>query len=218
MSRTRFATVAAVALIASVSLGACAKEPVPVPTASETPSATPTPAPPSKIILDGKGVSVNSDDGLILEVLYSTDIATAVSMFSDAIGEDPVITSTPDNGACDPARTTYDWGGIKFDDPGFFPTAGDAKFGGRLTGTKTTGGITVETLNGQHIGSTPAEMDAAIPDARIFHIADSGTDVFFDVQDPEDPQSQQWGVTAVADSGKAFLILAPNEFQGGTEC
>jgi hypothetical protein len=139
-------------------------------------------------------------------------------MFSDAIGEDPMVTSTPENTACDPARTTYDWGGIKFDDPGFFPTAGDAKFGGRLTGTKTKGGIAVETLNGQHIGSTPAEMDAAIPDARIFHIADSGTDVFFDVQDPEDPQYQQWGAIAVADTGKAYLIIAPNAFQGGMEC
>ncbi|TAL41951.1 MAG: hypothetical protein EPN91_09475 [Salinibacterium sp.] len=198
--------VVAFALIACASLASCA----PAPTATPSPTST------SSLVVTVEGGTIAVPDPHSLEVTdipYSVDVRLAVAALSDATGVQPTITNhTASPDGCDANYTAYDWDGLELRSPAA-SKPDDTQFSARVTAATSAGGVALQTSNGQHVGSTVAEMQANVPDAFTFS-GDGATRVFYSVQNPDEDTANGWGAIALAPHGVVTDILAPQYFYG----
>ncbi len=133
------------------------------PTPAETVDAAPAPEPGanvSSIVIDGDSVSVNiSEGGQLIDIPFTTDPATAAAQLSEAIGLQPITTTTP-AASCGGGLQKVTWGAISFYSP--YPAApGGAQFYAQADSKSTSNGKTVAMLSGQWVGSDGAATIAA---------------------------------------------------------
>jgi len=142
-----------------------------VPTPTETKDVievTPTPEAKniSSIVIDGDSVYVTeTEGGVIIDIPFTLDAATAASQLSETIGLEPITTVTPP-ASCGGDLTEITWGGITFVTP-YASAPPGAQFYATSTSQKTSNGITVAMLGGQWVGYDGPSTVAAYPGAEI---------------------------------------------------
>jgi len=229
MRASRFA-VLAVAGMLLVGLTACVEGPAtPTPTRTSTGSSSPTPeasqsATPTPesdvtaatVVVTASGIAVFGTDGsTLVSVTYRADAATVATQIAEALDEDPTITTYEESegGGC-PGGTTYGFGGFEISSPATLGSAGSFGSGDQysalITGPATAGGVAIETVAGQHIGSTRAAFEAAVGDETLIDEYDGGSSTFgFDILNPEAGPYDHIGVQAWFDAGAISGMLAP---------
>jgi len=209
-------------------LTACAPSaPSPRPTGTSTPSAleesespTPTPAPEetvdaATVVVTASGISVFGTDGsTLVAATYRGDGATVAAQVAEALGEDPTVTITDGSeaGSC-PARTIYTFGALEIGTPGGIGSAGfmgsGDKYDAFVTGSATAGGVAIETVAGQRIGSTRAAFEAAVGDEMLLDEYGGSSAFGFDIVNPEAGLYDHIGVQAWFDEGVMTGMSAP---------
>jgi hypothetical protein len=218
----RLIGLAAVAMLCTVSMTACTPA-APTPAASDVASPTPTETSepvndaliPTVLVVSGSSIEVHAQDDTVLATIpFTMAGADAAAQLSDAIGNEPKHTHNPDTGTgCGGEFDFYDWGGISIQSPGVITTAPGNKFSVSVDAASTEG-LQVDTLGGQHVGSTVAEVQDAIPDA-VYNDWGGGLGSFFiDTQNPGDPEGERWGLDAQVDSGSVTRLDTPIFYQG----
>jgi len=226
--RHRLLAATTAAALALLTLAACVPSaPTPRPTTTSTPSATPdesesaTPTPTegsveaATVVVTASGISVFGTNGATLvSETYRADAATVAGRLADALGEDPTVTTHEESegGGC-PGGTTYGFGGFEISSPATLGSAGSLGSGdlysALITAPTTTGGIAIQTVAGQHIGSTRGEFEAAIGDEMIVDEYPEWSTFGFDILNPEAGPYDHIGVQAWFDGGTMASMLAP---------
>jgi hypothetical protein len=162
---TTFAVIAL--LLAGVT--ACSPRPAdPHPTAepptieSPAPAATSSPVTliPESVLITAHSVSVASTTGaLIEEVPYTTDVATAVDLLSQAIELAPTV-STIAGTDCSAAATAWAWGGFRIVSPALRGDELGVNFMAQATGPETSNGLFTEFGHTDTVGATLADVIA----------------------------------------------------------
>ncbi|MEO7722378.1 MAG: hypothetical protein ABIS08_10755 [Pseudolysinimonas sp.] len=179
------------------------------PSASHTATATPTPTPdplaPAFVEVNAHSVGVGARNSRqLIDIPYTTPLATAAAEFSTTIGVEPTVTAVPAN-ACFPASSTYDWGGIEFY---FDPYGGTlhAAYSVSVTAAQTRGGLDLGA-HGQTVGTSLADVLAHVPGSQS---GDRGEGHIEAVVDPQD--GANWGVILHIQSGTVHDFTAPGLF------
>jgi hypothetical protein len=228
--RTRPVTHAASLLAAAtllVALTACAGTPTPTPsstrTASATPGASPSTSPHAEqeqeetpdaavVVVTASGISVFGTDGSTLaSVTYVTDAAIVAGQLAEALDEEAIVTHPEAPGSC-PASTIYGFGGLALSSPGGLGSAGSVGSGdlydAYVSSATTSGGVAIETVAGQRVGSTRAAFEAAVGDEMQFE--QYGPDVYgFDIVNPEAGPYDLIGILAWFEGDRLSAWSAP---------
>jgi hypothetical protein len=220
---------AATALVALtvLALAACVPSaPTPRPTSTSTASATPeesespTPTPTAgeaaraaTVVVTASGISVFGTDGSTLaSETYRTDAATVVAHLAEALDEEAVVSDTGPIGASCDSLTVYGFGGLELSSPGGLGSAGSMGSGdlydAYVSGATTAGGVAIETVAGQHVGSTRAAFEGAVGDETQFE--SYGPDAYgFDIVNPEAGPYETIGVLAWFEGDRMMAWTAP---------
>jgi hypothetical protein len=233
-SRHRRSTATLAALVGiplMLALAACApSDPTPRPTGTSTTSAipgesgspSPSPTPTSEetvdaatLVVTASTISVFGTDGSTLaSETYRSDAVTVVAHLSEALGEEPTVTTYDgsEGGGC-PGGTTYAFGGFELSTPATLGSAGSFGSGDQysvlILGPATGRGISIETVAGLHIGSTRAEFEAAVGDEILIDEYGGSSGFGFDIQNPEAGPYDHIGVAVGFDGGVMFDMFAP---------
>lgn len=176
------------------------------PTPSDTPSASPpaseAPVAAASIVVTGGTLSVFGADGsTLVSVDYEADAATVADRVAEALGVDPVITSTlGQNSGCDSDQTEYDFGGLLLRSPGFIGTTGE--YQAVVTAAATAGGVVLETVAGQRVGAPQAAFLAAVGETVLLSEYPAyagfpgGANYGFDIVNPEASEFEHIGALA----------------------
>ena len=205
MTTSRRPLIALVGISLLLALTACVpSDPTPRPTGTSTSSATPeesdsaspTPSPDDTVdaalvLVTASAISVFGIDGSTLaSETYRTDAATVAAHLAEALDEEMTVTNLPEveGGVC-PAQTVYTFGGLDLSTP---PGIGSAGFLGSgdlydayVSGATTAGGVAIETVAGQRIGSTRAAFEAAVGDEIRLVQYEPNIAYGFDIVNPE---------------------------------
>lgn len=171
----RVAATTAVAALSLLALTACGPgddkaPPPPPPTETDKPIVEVTPTADavniSSIVVDGDSVYVTvTEGGVLVDIPFTTDVATATEQLSEAIDLEPITSVTPPD-SCDGDQTRTTWGAITFVTP--YPSAPPgAQFYAYVDAKETSNGITVAMLGGQWVGYDGPSTVAAYPGAEL---------------------------------------------------
>ncbi len=229
ISRRALLAVAVLPLLLAVSACGGAGTPTPAPTASSTATATPTgtatpddsgdetptpdPVEAAAVVVTGAGLRVVGDDGSTMaEGGYSDDAATVAALMADALGADPVISSTTAVGTgCDADQTMYDFGGIVLRTPGYVGSVGWIEVD--VDGPATTGGVPIETIGGVRVGAPQAAALAALaPTVDLYTLGP--LIVGYDRINPEESEFDGIGMIADFDGGVLERFVGIHYFYG----
>lgn len=227
MTNSRHRLLALVAIPVILALTACVPSaPTPRPTGTSTPSAlegseSPSPTPTSAetvdaatVVVTGSTISVFGTDGSTLaSVTYRMDAAAVAADLAAALGEDPQVTNLEAVSDSCGSRTLYTFGGLEIGSPGAIGTAGFLGSGDLydvyVLGTSTEAGVPIETVAGQHIGSTRAEFEAGVGDEILLDEFGGSSAYGFDIVNPEAGPYDHIGVQVWFDEGVIASMLAP---------
>lgn len=191
----------------------------PSPSGTATPDdsvdATPTPDPveAAAIVVTGAGFRVVGEDGsTMIEAGYGDDAATVAASMADALGAEPVVTSTVGlNTGCDADQTMYDFGGIVLRTPGYVGSVGWIEVD--VDGPVTTGGVPIETVGGVRVGAAQASALAAIgPYVEVYSLGPLV--VGYDRINPEESEYDGIGMLAEFDGGVLRRFIGIHYFFG----
>ncbi|MEP6481568.1 MAG: hypothetical protein ABJA94_06120 [Rhodoglobus sp.] len=217
----RLVPIAAVALLTTALLSGCdhgAGSPTtdPIlrpPGASESATATATASPdssaPAFVVISAHGVGVGATNSRqLIDIPYTTDIATAAAQFSTTIGVQPTVTPVPAT-ACAAATATYDWGGIKFSTDALSAGLGDPAFFVSATAAATRSGLEVDA-HGQTVGTSLTDLLAHVPGSVSGDRGDGYIEALIDPQD-----GGAWGVIMHIQDGAVSDFAAPGYYLTG---
>ncbi|MEP6478018.1 MAG: hypothetical protein ABJB03_01400 [Rhodoglobus sp.] len=222
--RTVHAGVAALVILALAGCapGAPSDDPTvadkPTPTKTTTAKPTPTPTPAvhvSSIVVDGDSISVNiSEGGVLVDIPFTTDPATASAQLGEAIGLPAVVTSVAGT-SCSADTTIYGFGGIDLRSPGGFSASPGAQFVSITLGATTTNGIAVTIPSGHGVGAAEADVLAANASAPT---SDFGGGIFlldYDVKSgsPGTDPDNFFGALAIFRDGALHQISSPIRYE-----
>ena len=164
----RTPTFAVIALLLT-GITACSPRPAdPHPTAEpptiESPGPASTSGPvtliPDFVVITAHAVSVGSTtEALIEEVPYTTDVATAVDLLSEAIELEPTVSSIAGTG-CSAAATAWAWGGFRIVSPAPRGDELGVNFMAQALGPETSNGLSTEFGHTDTVGATLADVIA----------------------------------------------------------
>ncbi|WP_309713321.1 hypothetical protein [Pseudolysinimonas sp.] len=166
------------------------------PTPEESESASPTPtageaSTAALVVVTATGISVFGTDGSTLaSETYRTDAATVAAHLAEALDEEVAVTNLPEveGGVC-PAQTVYTFGGLDISTPPGIGSAGFLESGdlydAYVSGATTAGGVAIETVAGQRVGSTRAAFEAAVGDEIRLEQYEPNIAYGFDIVNPE---------------------------------
>jgi hypothetical protein len=213
----RRTTTFAVITLLLAGLTACSPGPAdPHPTAggggAETPgtSASPTPVAliPAFVIVSAHSVAVGATtEQQIVDVPFTTEVATAVDLMSEALEGEPAVSTIAATG-CSEAATVWDWGGFRLIAPAPRGDELGARFIARVTGAETVNGIDTELGYTDTVGSSLADIvahNAGSAGAVVTEDLGGGHAVaMLDGQ-----AGNTWGVIMVVESGTVTSYYAP---------
>ncbi len=186
--------------------------------ATETaqPTAEPEPgANVSSIVIDGDSVSVNiSEGGQLIDIPFTTDPATAATQLSDAIGLQPITTTTP-SAACGGDLQKVTWGAISFYSP-YATAPGGAQFYAQADSKTTSNGKTVAMLSGQWVGSDGAATIAANSSAPLIDFGGGIQILAYDVKGGDIDSGDAYGASAVIKNNVVDIFTSPVVY--GQDC
>jgi hypothetical protein len=167
---------------------------------------TTNPLAPSFIVVNAHSVSVGAaNESQLIDIPFTTAIATAASQFSATIGVDPTVTPVAATG-CAPATARYDWGGILFYTDVPWADSLGASYLVSVTAPSTRDGLRVEAA-GQTVGTSLADVLAHVPGSAS---GDRGEGHIEAVVDPQADAS--WGVIMHVNAGTITDFIAPGQF------
>lgn len=231
ISRRVLLVVATLPLLLAISACGGAGTPTPTPSASGTATATPSPtgSPTSDedadetpaadpveaatIVVNGAGVRVVGNDGSAMaEGGYDGDAAALAALMANALGVDPVVSSTAALGTgCDADQTMYDFGGIVLRTPGYVGSVGSIEID--VDGPVTTGGVPIETLGGVRVGAPQAAALTALgPTVDVYTLGP--LIVGYDRLNPDEPEFDGIGMLAEFDGGELRRFVGIHYFYG----
>jgi hypothetical protein len=179
----------------------------------ESPAPAPDPIEAAAIVVTGAGFRVVGDDGSVLvQGGYDDDAATVAAGFAEALGADPVVTTTTAAGTgCDADQTMYDFGGIVLRTPGYVGSVGSIEVD--VDGSATTGGVPIETVGGMRVGAPQASALAALaPTAELYALGPLV--VGYDRINPEADEFDGIGMLAEFDGGVLRRFIGIHYFYG----
>jgi hypothetical protein len=134
-------------------LAGCAPGTPTGPTAGPEPTETVTPAPaePSTLVLSLDGLAVQDDTGATLQSATFDDPDATLALLGEILGSTPTPTEYPEFGS-----KTYEWPGVLFG-------VASEDFSWFRSEAADLGGLTLQTTDGIHLGSTRAEVTALSP-------------------------------------------------------
>ena len=198
-------TATALAALTVLALAACVpSDPTPRPSGTSTSAATPeesespSPTPTSDdgvsaalVLVTASAISVFGTDGSTLaSETYRTDAATVAARLTEALDEEATVTHLDEieGGVC-PAQTVYTFGGLDISTPSGIGSAGFLGSGdlydAYVSGATTAGGVAIETVAGQHVGSTRTAFEAAVGDEIALNQYEPNIAYGFDILNPE---------------------------------
>jgi hypothetical protein len=174
-AKTRSLGAAFVAVLTAFALSACGPgDPIvgPAPTfAPPTESSTPEPEPtlaepvPWAVVISAASVAVFDDDrNLMIDLPFTMNGTTAGNELAAALGATPEVV-TYDAGDCYPAGSSFLWENLVLLTSGTAETAAGQVFEIQASGAQTDGGIYVFGPQSLEVGSSLAEVNAAVPGA-----------------------------------------------------
>jgi hypothetical protein len=195
------------------------------PTPESSESATPTPEPDvaaALVVVTASAITVFGTDGSTLaSETYRTDAAPVVERLAEALDEEATVRDTgPIGASCDSIRV-YGFGGLEIYSPGglgsgYSVSSGDL-YEANVTGATTAGGVAIETVAGQHIGSTRAAFLTAVGDEIQIELY--GPDAYgFDIVNPEADLYDVIGVLAWFDGDRMSSWSAPTAINFIGDC
>ena len=217
MSLPRKLSVAVGVTLFLLALTACGPGDLTLPTAEPTETEKPitdiTPEPEvvniSGIVIDKDSVYVTeTEGGVLVDIPFTLDPATAIAQLSEAIDLEPITTELPVTSCTGGTKTT--WGAISF----YYPYASappGAQFYAQADAKETSNGITVAMLGGQWVGFDGAETLAAYPGAEL-DFGFPGTQVIaYDIAagTPESGMDDFYGGIAVIEGGQVKTFSSP---------
>jgi hypothetical protein len=216
----RTTTFAVIALLLA-GLTACSPRPAdPHPTAEpptiESPGPAATSGPvtliPESVRITAHSVSVGSTtEALIEEVPYTTDVAIAVDLLSEAIELEPTVSAIAGT-ECSAAATAWTWGGFRIVSPALRGDELGVNFMAQALGPETSNGLFTEFRHTDTVGATLADV--------IAHNAGSDDEVLSDdlgggheiaMLDRQDGDT--WGVIIVVRDLRVTSFYAPGYFR-----
>jgi hypothetical protein len=178
------------------------------PTAGGTPTPTRDSRAPAFIEVTAHSVGVGSaHSGQLVDVPYTTDVATAAAALTAVIGA-PTVTSVAAT-SCQAARSIYDWGAFQITFDPYMTDIGGTQFVATATATHTTGGLEVDAL-GQTVGMTLTDVLAHVPGSVS---GDRGEGHIEALLDPQ--EDGLWGVVMTFTGGVANGFHAPGVYLFG---
>lgn len=185
------------------------------PPAIEHPSAGPTAVPsvtpagpvPAFVSISAHSISVgDSDSRLLVNVPFTTDLATAAAALTSAIGTEPTVIPVPAT-SCEAATAIYDWGGLQITYDSYMTTVGATQFVATVSATHTAAGLELDAPYNQTVGMTLTDVLAHVPGSV------SGDRGEGDIEALLDPQEDQlWGVVMTFTDGVANGFHAPGVY------
>lgn len=217
----------AVAALALLSLTACDPgSPKPTSTAAggpestKTATATPTPTPTpevhvSSIVVDGDSISVNiAEGGVLVDIPFTTDAATAATQLGEAIGL-PAVVSSVAGSSCSADTTVYSFGGMDLRSPGGFAASPGAQFISLSLGATTSNGIAITIPSGHGVGAAEADVVAANASAPYSDFGGGITLLDYDVKSgsPGTDPDNFYGALAIFRDGALHQISSPTHYE-----
>ncbi|MEO8094557.1 MAG: hypothetical protein ABI632_06455 [Pseudolysinimonas sp.] len=211
--------VAALAIVAIALLSGCDRGPDsptadPIarpPAGGSSSSATPTadPSAPAFVEVNAHSVGVGANNSRqLVDIPYTTDIATAAAQFSSTIGVEATVTpvaATP----CAVATATYDWGGIEFFTDQLSAGLGDPAFFVSVTAPTSRAGLEIDAL-GQTVGTMLSDVLANVPGSVSGDRGEGNIEALIDPQD-----GGAWGVILHTQAGAVTDFVAPGYYLTG---
>jgi len=186
----------------------------PTPEASESATLTPEPdVAAATVVVTASAITVLGTDGSTLAgETYRTDAATVAAHLAEALDEEFTVEDTGPIGASCDSITVYGFGGFTLSSPGGLGSSGSIGSGdlysAYVSGATTAGGVAIETVAGQHVGSTRAAFEAAVGDEIQYE--PYGTDAYgFDLVNPGAEPYDVIGVLAWFDGDRMSSWTAP---------
>ena len=209
--------VAATVTLSVFALTACGPGDITLPTAepseTEKPITDVTPAPEvvniSGIVIDKDSVYVTvTEGGVLVDIPFTTDPATAIAQLSEAIDLEPITTDLPVTSCTGGTKTT--WGAISF----YYPYASappGAQFYAQADAKETSNGITVAMLGGQWVGYDGAETLAAYPAEAQIGAYEGLYVIAYDIAagTPDSGMDDFWGASAIIQGGIVESFASP---------
>ena len=189
MKPNRLLGLAALVLV----LAGCAPS-APTPTAEPEPEPTVTVAPepvPTALVLSLDGLEVQDETGATLESATFSDPDATLALLASVMGSTPTPNVNPDFGT-----TTWEWPDVLF---------GQASedFSWFRSEAAVLGGLTLQTTDGIHLGSTRAEVTALSPFDLEYDMDGDGTSDLLGLEQETVPGTQS--LSFPGQPGTAFV-------------
>jgi hypothetical protein len=166
------------------------------------------------MVVTASTISIFGTDGsTLVSADYDMDAAAVAALIAEALGADPVISSTASVGSgCDSDQTMYDFGGLLLRSPGLVGVTG--AYEAVVSAPATTSGVVLETVGGQRVGASEAVFLAAVGETVLLgEYAQpgypSGASYGFDIINPEVSEYEQVGAYAQVVGGALESFNAP---------
>jgi hypothetical protein len=176
MKPTRLLGLAALVLL----LAGCAPGAPTTPSATPEPTETVTPAPaePATLVLSLDGLAVQDETGATLQSATFDDPDATLALLASVMGSTPTPNVNPDFGT-----TTWEWPDV------LFGKASD-DFSWFRSEAAVLGGLTLQTTDGIHLGSTRAEVTALSPFDLAYDMDGDGTSDLLGLEQETVPGTQ----------------------------
>ena len=174
-------------------LAGCAPGTPTTPSAEPSPTETVTPAPaePSALVLSLDGLEVQDDTGATLQSATFDDPDATLALLGDVLGSTPTPTEYPEFGS-----KTYEWPGVLFG-------VASEDFSWFRSEAADLGGLTLQTTDGIHLGSTRAEVTALSPFDLQYDMDGDGTSDLLGLEQQTVPGTQS--LSFPGQPGTAFV-------------
>lgn len=176
------------------------------PTAASSP--TPSGREPAFLEISAHSVGVGSARSeQLLDVPFTTDVATAAASLTAVIGA-PTVIAVPAT-SCQAARSIYDWGGFQIEFDPYMTETGGTQFVATVTAARTRGGLDIET-RGQTVGDRLTDVLAHVPGSTSGDRGEGHIEALIDPQ-----EGGQWGVVMTFTGGVADGFHSPGVYLFG---
>jgi hypothetical protein len=160
-------------------LAGCAPGTPTTPTAAPEPTVTEAPEPvPTALVLSLDGLAIQDETGATLQSATFDDPDATLALLGELLGSTPTPTEYPEFGS-----KTYEWPGVLFG-------VASEDFSWFRSEAADLGGLTLQTTDGIHLGSTRAEVTALSPFDLQYDMDGDGTSDLLGLEQETVPGTQ----------------------------
>jgi hypothetical protein len=165
----------------------------------------------SSIVISGSAITVLGGSTVIATIPYSTDGATASGQLTTALGAGPALTVVAE-ATCTRAGTNYDWGGFQLVGSGDATRAPGSIFTVTASSTVASPGVSIVGPGGVHVGTTEADLMAALPSATFTD--DGFGNNLYNLESTGGSGPDATGVLGIVTGGALIYIVSPVYISG----